>query len=67
MLRMFRNQNQEITLKRRNYPNSVDDYIRIKVLDIDLHTGRVEIGTTATSAWSIYRSEQPRDDNESGK
>ena len=60
MLRIYRNQNQEITVKRRNAPNDVDDYIRIKVLDIDLHTGRVEVGVQATHEWVISRSEAPR-------
>jgi sRNA-binding carbon storage regulator CsrA len=63
MLRMYRNQNQEITIKKRNSPNDVDEYIRVKILDIDLHTGRVEVGVQATQAWNIYRAESPRDDN----
>ncbi len=60
MLRMYRSQNQEVTVKRRNSSNDVDDYIRVKVLDIDLHTGRVEIGVQATQEWVISRSESPR-------
>ena len=62
MLRMYRNANQEATIKLKG-PNDPDNYIRVKVLDIDLHTGRVEIGISATNKWSIYRSEQPRSDN----
>ena len=60
MLRQFRNRGQEIAIKRRDAGNSKDDYIRIKVCDIDLHTGRVEVGVTASSAWDIYRAESPR-------
>lgn len=61
MLRMYRNANQEATIKLKG-PNDPDNYIRVKVLDIDLHTGRVEIGISATNKWTIYRSENPRSD-----
>ena len=61
MLRMYRNANQEATIKRKG-PNDPDDYIRVRVLDIDLLTGRVEIGISATDKWVIYRSENPRSD-----
>jgi hypothetical protein len=40
--------------------NDKDDYIRVKICDIDLHTGRVEVGVTASPAWDIYRAESPR-------
>jgi hypothetical protein len=60
MLRQFRNPGQEITIKRRTSNNDKDDYIRLKICDIDLHTGRVEVGVTASPAWEIYRAESPR-------
>ena len=59
MLRMYRNPGQEITIKRKGI-NDKDKYLRVKVCDIDLHTGRVEIGVSATDVWDIYRAESPR-------
>ena len=59
MLRQYRNPGQEIAIKKIG-TNDKDNYIRVKVCDIDLHTGRVEIGVTATDVWEIYRAESPR-------
>jgi len=59
MLRQYRNPGQEIAIKRIGI-NDKDEYIRVKVCDIDLHTGRVEIGITASDVWDIYRAENPR-------
>lgn len=60
MLRQFRNRGQEMVVHRQPSNNNKDDYIRVKVCDIDLHTGRVEIGITASDVWNIYRAETPR-------
>lgn len=59
MLRLYRRPGQEIAVKREG-SNDPDDYIRIKVCDIDLHAGTVEIGVQATDGWLIYRTEKPR-------
>lgn len=59
MLRLYRKPGQEISVKRED-SNDPDDYIRIKVCDIDLHAGTVEIGVKATHGWLIYRAEKPR-------
>ncbi len=67
MLRQYRNPGQEITIKRRTSNNDKDDYIRVKICDIDLHTGRVEVGVTASPAWDIYRAESPRQNSDDSK
>ncbi len=59
MLRLHRKPGQEIAVKREG-SNGPDDYIRIKVCDIDWHQGTVEIGVKAGNEWLIYRAEHPR-------
>ncbi len=52
MLRLYRKPGQEIAVKRQD-SNDPDDYIRIKVCDIDLHSGTVEVGVEARELRSI--------------
>lgn len=59
MLRLHRKPGQEIAVKKEG-SNAVSDYIRIKVCDIDLLEGTVEIGVKADNHWLIYRAEKPR-------
>jgi|SaaInlStandDraft_2_1057019.scaffolds.fasta_scaffold61161_2 hypothetical protein len=60
MLRQWRQEGQELVVSLRSNPHDPDNQIRIKVCNQDVHSGRVEVGITATQSWEIYRAESPR-------
>ena len=61
MLRQHRNKGQEIVVEHRLKRQDPEFHIRIRVCDIDPHTGRAEIGVTATQDWEIRRAETTRE------